>query len=122
MSGKQFFKDYFIFTRKDRIGILVFVLFVACCLFLPRLLTPKSQTLSLQKDTSLVAIIDTLENRKSQKRDYQETGYARSYQFEPSSQKSFTTGELFEFDPNTATAQDWQRLGLSEKTSRTVLN
>lgn len=122
MSFKGFVKDYFTFTKKDRIGTLLFVLFVAGCLFLPRLLAPKTSPLVLEQDSSLAVTMDTLQNRKNQKPAYSETGYARAYQFEPSSQKSFTNGELFEFDPNTATIRDWQRLGLNDKTSRTILN
>lgn len=122
MSLKQFIKDYLTFTKRDRIGAIVFVLFVACCFLLPRLLAPAPKPLALKQDTSLLLAIDTLQQRQAEKPAYRTGDDSRAYQYEPSSGQRFTNGELFSFDPNTATIQDWQRLGLNEKTSKTILN
>jgi competence protein ComEA len=122
MFSKQWFRDVTRFNKKDRIGALAFVLVVAASLILPRLLAPAPQPLPLQKDSALTLAIDTLRQRQAQRPSYQKEEYSRAYQYEPSSAKSFTTGELFEFDPNTASLQQWQRLGLNERTSKTILN
>ena len=39
-------------------------------------------------------------------------------------EKKFETikAELFYFDPNTASAADWRRLGIKDKTIHTILN
>jgi competence ComEA-like helix-hairpin-helix protein len=42
------------------------------------------------------------------------------YQYQPNQTKSFAEGELFQFDPNTLSVEGWQKLGLSEKTSKTI--
>ena len=34
----------------------------------------------------------------------------------------FTKGELFYFDPNTISTSDWKRLGLRDKTIKTIEN
>lgn len=121
MSVKQWFKDVTRFSKKDRIGAIAFVLIVSASLVLPHLLAPAPQPLPLRQDSTLALAIDTLQQRQAEKPSYQREEYSRAYQYEPSSNKTFTNGELFEFDPNTASLSDWQRLGLNEKTSKTIL-
>jgi len=122
MLPKQLIKDYLTFTKRDRIGAVVFVLAISSFIILPRLFAPKSQPLALQQDSTLVLAMDTLQYRQERKQLYKQEENSRAYQYQPSSVKSFTNGELFEFDPNTASMQDWQRMGLNERTSKTILN
>ena len=122
MLPKQLLKDYFVFTKKDRIGAIVIVLVVTGSLFLPRLLAPAPPPLALVQDSTLVLAMDTLQQRQAGKPSYKPDANSRAYHLEPSSSKGFTNGDLFAFDPNTASLQEWQRLGLNEKTSRTILN
>jgi competence ComEA-like helix-hairpin-helix protein len=122
MLPKQLIKDYFTFTKKDRIGAIIIVLVITGSLLLPWLLAPKPQPLALQKDSVLVLAIDTLQERQARKPSYRRDETNHAYQYEPSANKSFTNGKLFRFDPNTASIDDWQRLGLNERTSKTILN
>jgi competence protein ComEA len=41
-------------------------------------------------------------------------------QYQPIQIKNFARGELFQFDPNNLSVEGWQKLGLSEKTSKTI--
>lgn len=120
MFTKGWLRDWFSFTRKDRVFALVVVVIVASSLFLPRLLSPRPQPLPLRNDTTLLSALDTLQEKQAGRSSYQRHDNSPS-SFEPSSSKSFTRGELFEFDPNTVSAQDWQRLGLNERTSKTIV-
>lgn len=117
-------KDYLRFTRKDRIGAGVVVAAIGGSVFLPKLFSTTAPPLALKADSTLVLAIDTLQKRETAKRNFRRDegdDYA-SYRYEPSSpNKSFTAGALFPFDPNTATFADWQRLGLNERTSKTIL-
>lgn len=122
MLNQNWLKDVFVFTRKDRIFAIFVVLVISGSLLLPKLFAPAPQPLLLQKDSTLLLAVDTLQLRQKQKSSYRQEEYSRAHQYEPSSNKRFTSGELFEFDPNTASFQDWQRLGLNERTSKTILN
>lgn len=122
MQIKQWFKDATRFNKKDRIGAVVFVLVIAGSLILPRLLAPAPQPTPLQRDSALAQAMDTLRQRQANKPSFQREEYSRAYEYEPSSNRRFANGELFRFDPNTASLQDWKRLGLREKTGKTILN
>ncbi|HEY1021836.1 MAG TPA: helix-hairpin-helix domain-containing protein, partial [Flavisolibacter sp.] len=122
MFPKQLLKDYLVFTRKDRIGAVLIVAVIGGSLFLPRFLAPAPQAIFIEKDTALVLSLDTLQQRQVQKTFTAREENHTAYPFERSSSPSYTKGELFPFDPNTLTAADWQRLGLKERTARTILN
>ncbi|MBB1282913.1 helix-hairpin-helix domain-containing protein [Flavisolibacter sp. BT320] len=122
MLPKQLLKDYLVFTRKDRIGAIMIVAVVGGSLFLPRFLAPAPQAIFTEKDTALVLAMDTLQQRQAQKKFSAREENQSAYQYERSSSPSFTGGELFPFDPNIITVSDWQRLGLRERTAKTILN
>jgi competence ComEA-like helix-hairpin-helix protein len=122
MLFKQWAKDALTFTKRDRIGIFIFIAAVGGSLILPRLFSKHHEPLVLKQDSVLVLAMDTLAQRQGNQRNFDRTpGQDYSYRYEPSQAKSFIRGELFRFDPNTASLNDWQRLGLNEKTSKTIL-
>ncbi|HEX8315095.1 MAG TPA: helix-hairpin-helix domain-containing protein [Flavisolibacter sp.] len=123
MLQKTWVKEYLTFNRKDRIGALVFVAVVAGSIFVPKLFSRNSGEFALKQDSVLLLAMDTLQQREKTKKRYEGDRYERnSYQYEATSTaKSFTNGELFQFDPNTISLNEWRRLGLNEKTSNTIL-
>lgn len=123
MPQKKWVKDYFTFTRKDRIGTFVFIAVVAACVFVPPLFSTSSTPLALKEDSALLLAMDTLQKRRPERRAYSQGNNENytSYRYEPSESKPFTAGALFEFDPNTASLADWQRLGLNERTGKTII-
>ncbi|HEV7332965.1 MAG TPA: helix-hairpin-helix domain-containing protein [Flavisolibacter sp.] len=122
MFPKQLLKDYLTFTKKDRIGAVLIILVIGGSLSLPRFLAPSPQPLVLHHDSSLVLAMDTLQQRQARKSTFRSEENNTVYQYERSAPKSFSEGELFPFDPNSITAADWQRLGLNERTSKTIVN
>ncbi len=123
MQSKKWVKDYFTFTKKDRIGAFIFIAVVGACVFVPRLFTTSAKPAVLKEDSTLLLAMDTLQKRPSARKDFvrgENENYS-SYRYEPSETKSFTAGALFEFDPNTASLADWQKLGLNERTGKTIL-
>ncbi|HUC79438.1 MAG TPA: helix-hairpin-helix domain-containing protein [Flavisolibacter sp.] len=122
MLPKHLLKEYLTFTKKDRIGALVFIAVVGGSLLAPRLFSKKPEPLALKQDSVLVLAIDTLQKNQTKRKNFdrpKQEDY--SYPYERSESKSFTAGALFQFDPNTASFNDWQRMGLNEKTSKTIL-
>ena len=122
MFKSPWLKDVTRFDKKDRIGAIVIVTVVGSSLLLPRLLAPSHQLLTLKNDSTLLLAMDTLQKIETKKSFSKKEEYNHAYQYEPSLRKSFTKGDLFPFDPNTTSFQDWQRLGLNERTSKTILN
>ncbi|MFN8252213.1 MAG: helix-hairpin-helix domain-containing protein [Ferruginibacter sp.] len=123
---KQKISAYFDFTKKERrgiIGLLLLILFFAVIPFLYPLFIKKKQPADMaafKKETDALRLRqDTEENYARQKTG--DGGYPGYY---PSSERKYsgssTKGEMFYFDPNTATASDWQRLGVRDKTIATI--
>jgi len=123
MLQKNRAKEFFIFNKKDRIAAFVFVIAVMGSIFVPPLFSKNKSALLLKEDSVLVLAIDTLQQRKLAKKTYDRDQYdSPTVQYEPSQNtRSFTNGELFPFDPNTISLNEWQRLGLNERTSKTIL-
>lgn len=63
---------------------------------------------------------DTTANKKYYAKNYDENNYTNYY--EPSERNYYTKpkAEVFYFDPNTASANDWKRLGVRDKTIETI--
>lgn len=122
MHTPNWLKEYLIFTRKDRIGAAVVVAVVGGSVFLPKFFSREFSGPIVKPDTSMTLARDTLQEREAEKRSaYRYRNETDNYRYEPSETKSFTAGELFRFDPNTATLNEWLRLGLNERTSKTIL-
>lgn len=101
---KQFIKDYFTFTRKEGVAILLLCALMGLFLALPWMLPekplpplPHQLEADLQKVRELLAVDSTEKNDGN-------------------------TKSLFLFDPNLVTAAQWAELGLRDKTIRTILN
>jgi competence protein ComEA len=121
MSWKNFLKDYLSFGRQDRIGAIVFVLMMLIIVLLPVYFANTRQPLSVKPGTVLLKAMDTLASAQGDKYEGSgETDGAEFHPYEPARAKSFTEGALFQFDPNTLPVEGWQRLGLNEKTSKTI--
>ena len=116
------------FTRKERIGILVVIALILFSLFLPGIIKRSSANTSIQPDTTWMAAVKRLEIKDSSfsndnyRKDDDEN--ADAYQYDRRKNNSYesnvTKRELFYFDPNTISDSDWKRLGLREKTIQTI--
>jgi competence ComEA-like helix-hairpin-helix protein len=122
MFWKKLVTDYLRFDKKDRIGALFIVTVIGGSLLLPPLFAPEPVPFQLEKDSVLVLAMDSLQRQQRQKPGYSKERTNHAYHLERSSSGQFSEGELFPFDPNTASPDDWQRLGLNTKTSKTISN
>lgn len=122
MFNNQGLKAFFSFSRKDRIFILLVATVVGGSLFLPRFMATSTPSFTTLEDSVLVLAMDTLQQRQSRKNTIEKEDFGRAYQYERTAGKSFTQGELFLFDPNVITVEEWQRLGLNARTSKTIAN
>lgn len=121
--------EYLTFTKKERTGIItllvIILLLVLAPLAFPFFIKEKTySTAEFENDISRLKIKQTDSNRHIAFRNFDENNYQNFYQpsYKNSYYKNQPTGELFYFDPNTATTADWQRLGVRDKTIATIQN
>jgi competence protein ComEA len=116
MQIKQAIKAYLSFSKRDRIGIIALILLIGIIYASPYFFAKKSGWLAARPIPALVRdSVARQNNHLSQKSDEND-----SRQYQPGSARSFSSGELFRFDPNNLSVEGWQKLGLSEKTSKTI--
>lgn len=124
---KQFLRDYLSFTKKERTGIFIVIVIIVMCLALPFLypyLIP-DKTVDHSEFAREIARLkiqqsDSISGNKYYHKNFDDNSYTNYY--EPSERNYYpgSKGELFYFDPNTASTGDWKRLGIKEKTANTI--
>jgi len=126
MNWKPIVKDYFTFTRRERIGLLVLICLILIISLLPKGISNKNKTKSILADTAWMAAAKKLEireeeskNKKSFNSQSENDDYA--YQYDRSVNNS-SAGSLFYFNPNTLNTEGWKKLGLKDKTIHTIQN
>jgi competence protein ComEA len=120
---KTIVTGYLSFTRKERTGIIVLLIVIVGATALPFLypLLKGKQAMAAPAQDEMAA----LSLKEKDTGSYARTGYQRERNAYPAYRNNRTaapSGELFYFDPNTASAADWERLGLRNKTIATIQN
>lgn len=117
---RQFLKDYFSFTRKERFGIIAVVAVIFLLIILP-LFFPyfikKEKTDSSQFAKEIAQLRLDTSSKKVYANKHSEEYYN---DYTPANQKYSSKSEVFFFDPNTASIDEWRRLGVREKTANTI--
>ncbi|MDE3235163.1 MAG: helix-hairpin-helix domain-containing protein [Bacteroidota bacterium] len=111
---KQIIKDYFTFSAKERRAVFVLVFFIIVCLLLPYFYPGSKKTSTISVSTLPIAQGNTKHEDSS--------ALFSAEEMMSSEASDRNASELFEFDPNVLDAAGWKRLGLRDKTVRTILN
>jgi competence protein ComEA len=124
---KQLLSSYFTFTKKERTGTIVLLvlilLFTLLPFFYPFFIKDKPADItSFKKAIAALKIKQQDTASKYARKNFDEENYQNYYQPAEKNYSKTIKGELFYFDPNTATIADWQRLGVREKTIATIQN
>lgn len=120
MSWKEFVSGYLTFSKKDRIAVVLFLSIIVIAYSLT-FVFPKSAPVAIGEDTVLSRLLDTAAQLAAAKKlnEPEEVGALR---YEVSKKSGFSEGLLFHFDPNTLDAAGWKKLGLGDRTIKTILN
>lgn len=112
-------KDYLRFNYKERQAFFIIIFAVALIFVYPFVFNNKEeQPLTIIKSTNNENI-----KEGENKREYETHKDYSSYQHKSYSNYSQEKNiKLFYFDPNTASAEDWQTLGLRDRTIKTISN
>jgi len=122
---KRFIHDYLSYSNKDRTGTFILLGLIVLCIFIP-FLYPYLHHQKQYDQSKFKNEIAQLKLRKSDslttKKYYTKNSDADSDRddfndFAQPSEKYYpkVQAEVFNFDPNTATPNDWKRLGVKEK-------
>jgi len=101
-------KDYFTFTKRERIAIIILVLSILAVYFLPTLFSNHPSSFNERDKVRLDSLAQLFNEPDS--------AQLRQPVATNTQQNNPRKIELFSFDPNTASANDWARLGINQKT------
>lgn len=126
-------KEYFSFTKKERIGVIVLVFLIIVIFLIPYLLPKEKEEINKaeweQFKSQSAQLLKAEESSKTFS-GHPDEPYAASKDSRSNQQKYMgefnkfggVKSELFYFDPNTLAEKGWERLGLRSKTISTIQN
>lgn len=108
------FKDIFYLQKKDRQALLTLLAIIIVCVSLTFLVQEK------QNDAPVTSQLDS--TNSNQEKDASSAKIHHASKFHPLySKEEGMVHELFPFDPNTASAEDFERLGLESWQARSII-
>ncbi|MFZ4057055.1 MAG: helix-hairpin-helix domain-containing protein [Ferruginibacter sp.] len=109
---------YFNFTKRERNGILVLLIFIGILFIVPKLYVQwhSSSPIQDKQFKEEIAALELLEKDSNTAYTYIKDDDQNNATIKTSNQ----LGTLFYFNPNTASIADWQRLGIRDKTIQTI--
>lgn len=120
---KQFLKDYFIFTRKERRGVIIIVCLIIIVSFAPLFYSYffNKEEYDYAEFKSEIALLKNDTTGRYLSSNRYNDDYYNDYSIK---RKKYTpvNATLFYFDPNTASVSDWLKLGVRPKTVATIQN
>ncbi len=124
---RDFIKDYFSITDKETKGIIIIISIILLVLFLPLLFPYFNKKVSYNHSEfeKEITQLKTLKNDSAHRKIYNnnyENEYVNDYSLSPGKKSEPIAAEVFYFDPNTASASDWRKLGIRDKTIKTIQN
>ncbi|MGB8193482.1 MAG: helix-hairpin-helix domain-containing protein [Chitinophagaceae bacterium] len=114
-------KEYLSFTKKERIAIVTLVALILGIYLMPRFIKPKEEPPSEKEIREFKLLEQQLaSNDSSKKNNYTDDDEPPLSYASHTSEENRRPVQLFYFDPNTISANDWKRLGLRDKTIGTI--
>ncbi len=107
-------KDYFVLSKKERNAAFVLIVFLIALIVLPLCYTPPNVTPTPDPhfEKMVVQLMDqSAEANHNTPSEWQEFANPNNEQY-----------SLFTFNPNTLNAEGWRKLGVKDKTIRTIFN
>lgn len=123
--SNQFAKDYFDFTAKERRGVIIIISVILLLILLP-FFYPLLVKQHVYNHSDFANEITKLETEAKDSSKLYSKSYANNFpnDYSSSGEKKYIPlkAEVFYFDPNTASAEDWRRLGVRDRTIHTIQN
>lgn len=107
--SKLFWKEYFSFSKKERIAIIILIIIIAISIALPYFFTQSYKPIIV--DQKLEAALTIKQKQEDKFADTDSINTTETSKLQP-----------FYFDPNTLDSSGWKKLGLRAKTIQTILH
>ncbi len=116
--AKGGWKEYFVFSKKERTAVFILLLIVAVVIALPLFFPAKKLELSIDENLQ-----QQLDKYQQQHPEYNHSNaYSDSIPSSDTVHQTKTTTKLFQFDPNTLDEDGFKQLGLSNKVTHTIIS
>jgi competence ComEA-like helix-hairpin-helix protein len=115
--NKDFWKDYFSFSKKERIGVYILLFIITVFVILPYFFSPqfkKPVVISVQQQFASQQLIKSA--------DIEDNEQQHTFINDTTIKDEKPERQLFYFDPNTLNETGWKKLGLRDKTIQTIIN
>jgi competence protein ComEA len=123
-NWRRIANDYFTFTKGQRRAVIVLITAIVLTIFIPAIyqfffvsITEKADPMLIEQVTELKVDTGNTYGSYAGREDLNDNSSAAGQLKADENDKRFP---LFAFDPNTATTEDWQRLGVRDKTIQTI--
>lgn len=117
-------KEYLHFSRKETLGIIILLVIILAIALLPAFFDNGEAELSgndFEKFRKELASLQATEENRLKSDSIFAGVSGRDLEFSPVPEiRSDSKARLFEFDPNTLSAEGWEKLGLNRKTITTI--
>jgi len=123
MNWNQFLKDYFAFTRKERVGLLALLVVIIGIWIFPKLATHGRPEKIITDTSWLIAARQLSHHQENSRADLRSNDDISNSSLEydkPVENTNTFKKQLFYFDPNTLSFEGWKKLGLRDKTIITI--
>ena len=120
MEGK--WTDYFTFTKKERIGIYSLLILIVAGIVTPRFFTAPALNNELAAEAIQLEKAPAQPTKEFVRRTKDDSAPSPYDEVSEDAANSKPPAKLFPFDPNTLDAAGWKKLGLPDRTVRTILN
>jgi len=119
---KKILQDYFTFSRKETFAALFIVVLIIIFLALPYFVQYQKKDKPINPELTKIIVSNISNKDTNEVDDFTEAKSNFSkYNSNYTNTKNYTITP-FEFDPNTLNEDGWHKLGLPEKTIKTILN
>jgi competence protein ComEA len=121
-------RGYLTFTRKERFGVLFLLILISILFVLPYFFGPSAGDPDPEAYEKMKDGIRKFESRfgDSSRQSHSQDRYPGHKPFGPETypddKENSPAEEMFYFDPNTISTNDWKRLGLPERLTQTILH
>lgn len=110
---KRFMKDYFTFSKKERLAVIFLLLMIGCFISIPYFYSLKPSP----------PVINTALAKLIRDQNIQTDTVEKVFQKTSTPENLYVKKAIpFNFDPNIASENDWKRLGINNKTIHTLVN
>ncbi len=118
-------KEYFVFSKKERVAVLILLVIMVALIFLPSIFEQRQiaeESIVWMKVDSVLLARESSKSESSGRSGYYQSHNSKTgtVNSRPASNAVVTLSEPFYFDPNTASMEDLKRLGLQEKVAVTI--